>query len=44
MSMYDNNEKDEVYYYISRFLENHNVSELLNIVATAVEYEKEDNE
>lgn len=44
MSMYDNNEKDEIYYYISRFLENHNVLELLKIVADAVEYEKEYNE
>ena len=37
MSMYDNAEKDELDYYISQFLENHTISELLYIVARAIE-------
>ena len=37
MSMYDNEEKDELEYYISQFLENHTIAELLYIVARAIE-------
>jgi len=44
MSMYDNSEKDNLYYEIKDFLKGHKVSELLDMVATAVEYEKEDTE
>lgn len=41
MSMYDNDDKDTLYYYIAEFLKEHEVSELLDMVATAVRYEKE---
>lgn len=36
MSMYGDSEKDEIFYYIERFLEYHSVAELINIVADAV--------
>lgn len=42
MSMYDNGEKDDLYYYITEFLKEHPISELLDMVATAIKYEKED--
>ena len=48
MSMYGdsnyNNEKNNIYDEIKWFLENHPVSELLQIVADVVEREKEDGE
>lgn len=37
MSMYDDAEKDELDHYIEKFLENHTISELLYIVARAIE-------
>ena len=40
MSMYDNEDKDEIYYDIRRFLEDHPVSELLQIIADAVEVDE----
>ena len=43
MSMYGNDDKDTIYYYIAEFLKEHKVSELLAIVTNAVEYEKEWN-
>ena len=36
MSMYDNHEKDELYFYIINFLKGHPVHELLKIVKDAV--------
>lgn len=36
MSMYDNHEKDELYFYIVNFLKGHPVYELLKIVKDAV--------
>ena len=42
MSMYDNEEQDTLYYYMAEFLEEHEVSELLDMVATVVRHEKED--
>lgn len=42
MSMYDNNDKDTLYYYLAEFLKEHTVSELLNVVADAVRYEQEE--
>lgn len=41
MSMYDNNDKDIVYYEIEQFLESHSVAELLDIVADAVRYSQD---
>ena len=43
MSMYGDSEKDNFYYEIKEFLKEHKVSELLDMIATAVEY-KEDAE
>lgn len=43
MSMYDNDDKDALYYYLAEFLKEHTVSELLIIVSDAVKYEKEVN-
>lgn len=37
MSMYDDSEKDDIYYSIEQFLENHTIAELLKIVARAIE-------
>ena len=37
MSMYDNCEKDDLYREVETFLENHPISELLEIVTDAVE-------
>ncbi len=42
MSMYDNDDKDTLYYYLAEFLKTHTVSEMLEIVAAAVRYEKEE--
>lgn len=42
MSMYDDESKDTLYYYMTEFLEEHKVSELLDMVATVVRYEKEE--
>ena len=42
MSMYDNEGKDTLYYYMAEFLKEYKVSELLDIVAAVVRYEKED--
>lgn len=42
MSMYDNYQKDDVYYYMSEFLKEHTISELLQIVTDVIMYEKED--
>ena len=42
MSMYDNQEKDDLYYYLTEFLKEHSISELLDMIATAIRYEKED--
>lgn len=42
MSMYDNDLKDTVYYYMSEFLKEHTISELLQIVTDVIMYEKED--
>ena len=36
MSMYDNHEKDELFYLIKEFLKGHPVHELLKIVKDAV--------
>lgn len=41
MSMYENNEKDEVFYWITEFLKTHSAFELLKIVADAVERKEE---
>ena len=41
MSMYDNNEKDSVYYELKEFLKEHSISELMKIVADAI-YAKEE--
>ena len=43
MSMYGDSEKDNFYYEIKEFLKGHKVSELLDMVTTAVE-RKEDAE
>lgn len=43
MSMYDNHEKDELFYYIVNFLEGHLVSELLKIVKDAVREIEDDD-
>lgn len=42
MSMYDNGTKDTLYYYMTEFLKEYKVSDLLDMVATVVKYEKED--
>ncbi len=42
MSIYDNGDRDNFYYYLSEFLKEHEVSELLDMIATAVRYVKED--
>lgn len=44
MSMYDNEDKDTLYYYLAEFLKEHKVSELLEVVAAAVRYEQEETE
>lgn len=36
MSMFDNNEKDDLFYEASRFLETHTISTLLYIICTAI--------
>lgn len=41
MSMYDNEDKDTLYYYMAEFLKEHKVSELLDIVVAVVRYEQE---
>ena len=42
MSMYGNNQKDDIYYYMSEFLKEYTISELLKIVTDVIMYEKED--
>lgn len=42
MSMYDNEDKDTLYYYMAEFLKEHKVSELLDMVASVVRYEREE--
>ena len=42
MSMYDNSQKDIVYYYMAEFLKEYTVSDLLKIVTDVIMYEKED--
>ena len=41
MSMYGNNEKDDMYYELKEFLKKHTVSELLKIVTDAIEAKEE---
>lgn len=42
MSMYDNGDKDELNYYVEKFLENHSIAELLYIVTKAIELKEEE--
>ena len=44
MSMYNNNSKDNLYNEIRDFLEEHRISELMEIVTDVIEYEKESEE
>ena len=42
MSMYDNNSKDDVYYYMEQFLEEgYSVAELIDILADVVRYHQD---
>lgn len=42
MSMYDNEDKDTLYYYMAEFLKEHKVSELLDMVTSVVRCEQEE--
>ena len=42
MSMYDNYEKDDLASAIDEFLKGHTIAELLDIVADAVRYHREE--
>lgn len=42
MSMYDNEDKDTLYYYMAEFLKEYKVSELLDMVTTVVKREQEE--